>query len=66
MNRKYYWPLWDCISRESLAALAIYQWDAHGLKLELLGSMILGKVEVEDLQEIDKIMRQKPKTKARA
>lgn len=52
------WPLWQCISRESLAKLIIYQWDHYGLKLDLLTDMYR---DVESLDEIDRLMRQRPR-----
>lgn len=57
------WPLWQCISPESLAKLILYQWDHYGLKLDLLSgseSDIHVVTTIEPLEEIDHIMRQPP------
>ena len=51
------WPLWDCISPESLVALIKFQWENYGLKLTLLTDAFR---ELESLKEIDRIMRQRP------
>lgn len=51
------WPLWECLQLESLVKLIQYQWDNYGLKLELLIDIYR---EMESLEEIDRLMRQKP------
>jgi hypothetical protein len=53
------WPLWECLPPESLVRLIQYQWEHYGTKLELL--MAVPAREFEDLGEIDRIMRQRPK-----
>jgi len=50
------WPLWMCISREALIKLIMYQWQIYGTRLDLLLD-----IEWESLQEIDYLMRQKPR-----
>jgi len=57
--------LWESLKPEHLVALINYQWDAYGETL--LDSLIpsdlpVNKVELEDISEIDRIMRQPPKT----
>lgn len=52
------WPLWQCLSVKALADLIQLQWKLYNLKLDLL---IDGYKEVEDVDEIDRLMRQKPR-----
>lgn len=59
--------LWEGLSAESLGKLAQLQWNMYHLKLELITtphSLPSPFTEVEDAQEIDKIMR-KPTTMKR-
>jgi len=65
IGKTNYWPLWTCISVESLVALAQYQWDNYGTKLDILTDHDTYFPELEPIEEIDKLMRQKPKTRAR-
>ena len=57
MSKHVTWPVWQCLSAEALVKLIQYQWEVHGLKLELLSDAFR---EVEDVEEIDRLMRQKP------
>lgn len=67
ISRDIYWELWECLPVESVIALANYQWEHYGTKLDIL--FWVGKdmyqPDIEPVEEIDKLMRQKPKTKAR-
>lgn len=54
MNQKQTWPLWQCLKPEQLAKLIMYQWHYYGLKLDLLADIYR---DVEDLEEIDHLMR---------
>ena len=67
IGRDNYWQLWGCISRQSLRDLAIYQWSNYGTKLDVLfyEDEDYYQPEMEPIEEIDKIMRKKPKTRAR-
>ena len=65
IGRVNYWQLWTCLPIESLIKLAQYQWDNYGTRLDIIGGQDLYRPELEPIEEIDKIMRQKPKTKAR-
>lgn len=49
------YPLWQCISIESLVKLAIFQWKEYGLKLELIKF-----TKIESSKELQRIMKQKP------
>ena len=53
------WPLGLCISREALAKLMQLQWKTYGTKLDLL--TVDPYKEVENLKEIDRLMREKPR-----
>jgi len=54
------WPLWMCISSGSLAKLVIFQWQVYGTKLDLLID-----IEWESLQEIDRLIRDRPRYRAK-
>ena len=47
--------LWERLSLDSLIKLIRYQWHTYGLKLD-----IMVDVEVEDIEEIDRLIRQAP------
>lgn len=65
IGKTNYWPLWTCLPVESLVALCKYQWDKYGLRLDLITSKDMYQLDLEPIEEIDKLMRQKPKTRAR-
>ncbi len=65
IGKTNYWPLWTCIPVESVIALANYQWTNYGLKLDLITGKDMYQPDLEPLEEIDKIMRMKPKGRAR-
>ena len=52
------WPLWECIETESLAKLRQLQEDTYGTRLDLLADIYR---DVESLEEIDRLMRQRPR-----
>ena len=52
------WPLWQCLKPEDLVKLIQLQWELYGTKLELLEKTPLS--EIESLEEIEQLMRQKP------
>jgi hypothetical protein len=49
-------PVWYCISPECQEALRAYQWRHHRRKLTLPSYL----PELETLDEIDRLMREKP------
>lgn len=51
------WQLWECISRESLIKLVLYQWKHYGQKLDVL---IDYYKELEPIEEIESLIRQPP------
>lgn len=51
------WPLWECLPDKEIVKLIILQWDNYGTKLHLMTDVYK---DVEDLEEIDRLMRQKP------
>jgi len=58
------YQLWERLSAESLGKLAQYQWDLYHQKLEFITTppiMPSPYIEVEDTEEIDKLMRQTPR-----
>ena len=48
-------PLWERLSSDSLIKLIQYQWQNYGLKLDIIAT-----VKVEDIDEIDRLIRQAP------
>lgn len=52
------WPLWQCIPVKSLADLIQLQWIVYGRKLDLLRDLYR---DVEDIEEIGRLMRQRPR-----
>lgn len=62
MDRRNIWPLWQCIPVEALAKLTLFQWREYGLKLELLTDAFR---DVEGIQEIGRLMRDKPQYKGK-
>ena len=62
------WKIWQCISDKARAKLEQYQWEHYGLKLEMLNSPVpstgdvVVPVQVEDIEEIDRLMRMPPKS----
>lgn len=59
MSERTTWPLWECLSPGALVLLIQFQWDNYGEKLDLLFWRDAYR-EVESLEEIDRLMRQKP------
>jgi len=57
-------PIWECIPAEALAKLIMLQWKLYGTKLELLTRADLSGIE--PLSEIDRLMRQRPKSRRAA
>lgn len=51
-------PVWECIPAETLVKLILYQWECYGTRLEFLLGTPFG--DIESLEEIDRLMRQKP------
>ena len=49
------WLLWECLEPEALGKLIMFQWEMYGTKLDLMTDPFK---EVEDLDEIDHLMRQ--------
>jgi len=62
MDRRNTWPLWECIPAQALAKLALFQWNKYGLKLDLLVDAFR---DVEGIEEIDRLMRDKPQYKGK-
>jgi len=60
IGKTNYWPLWDCISVESLVKLSQYQWDRWGTRLDIITGHDIYEPELEPIEEIDKIMRRRP------
>lgn len=56
MTERTTWPLWECLSPASLKLIKDFQWQEHGLKLELLRDRYS---ELEGLEEIDHLIRDK-------
>ena len=59
------WPLWWCLETKTQAALIQLQWDTYGTKLEIPTPPQASKgawlnVQMENSEEIDKLMRQAP------
>lgn len=59
------WPLFWCLESKAQAALIQYQWDNYELKLDIPTPPQTSKgvwlaVQTENLEEIDRIMRQPP------
>ena len=52
------WPLWEYLSNEALVALIKFQWENYGLKLDLMTDAFR---EIESLDEIQRIMVQRPR-----
>lgn len=65
LGKTNFWQLWACISIESLIALAQYQWDQYGTKLDIITGQDMYQPELEPVEEIAKIMRQKPRHQKR-
>jgi len=61
---KFQYPLWQCISREALAKLILVQWKLYGTKLKCLEKD--PEYNIESLEEIDRLMRQRPKSRRAA
>ncbi len=58
------WPAGECMKPESLALLALYQWETYGYNLEIIARSkddIQVETQLESVEEIDKIMRQAPR-----
>lgn len=61
MSERFACPIWECIRPESLAKLIQMQYKLYGIKLELLTQPDLSGIE--PLEEIDRLMRQKPRSR---
>jgi len=57
-------PIWECLKPEQLAKLIMLQYKLYGTKVELLTRPDLSGVE--NLEEIDRLMRQRPKSRRAA
>lgn len=59
---KIEWPIWECISLNSLVEMAQYQWLNYGTKLDIFPRVqdYTEQFFVESLVEIDRLMRQPP------
>lgn len=57
------WPLFWCLSPQDQAKLMQYQWDNFGFRLVIppLPSDIDIDTEIESPEEIDRLIRQKPR-----
>ena len=56
------WPLWRCLKPADQAAIKRFQLDNYGEKLDISPAAILSDIVViEESEELEKIMRQKPK-----
>lgn len=56
-------PLWYLLSPEDRGKLAAYQWENFGVRIaipEYPHDTIRQETKLEDVQEIDKLMREKP------
>lgn len=56
------WSLFWCISAQSQAKLMQYHWDNYGFRLEIpsLPGDFHYDTELEPLEELERLMRQKP------
>jgi len=59
------WPLFWCLTTETQAKLMQYQWDNYGEILNIptpaqTSKGVWQSVQLENLEEIDRIMRQAP------
>ena len=57
------WPLWQCLPDKAVVDLILYQWKHYGLKLDLLTDIYR---DLESLEEIDRLMRQRPRYLSKA
>jgi len=57
-------PIWECLKPEQLAKLIMLQWKLYGTRLELLTRPDYSGIE--PLEEIDRLMRQRPKSRRAA
>ncbi len=60
------WPLFWCLEPKAQAVLMIFQLETYGMKLEIPTPPQTSKgawlnVQIENSEEIDKLMRQAPK-----
>ena len=69
MTEQNEWPLWECLSGESIAALMKYQWTKYGTHLDIADRIRQARPSLyhpePDIDELDKIMRGKPRGKGR-
>lgn len=56
------WPLYQCLKPQCLAKLILYQWDKFGLKLDLMVDIYR---DAESIEEIDQLMRERPRWKGK-
>jgi len=57
-------PIWECLKPEQLAKLILVQWKLYGTKLKCLEKD--PEYTIESLEEIDRLMRQRPKSRRAA
>jgi len=57
-------PIWECLKPEQLTKLIMLQWKLYGTRLELLTRSDYSGIE--NLEELIKIMRQRPKSRRAA
>ncbi len=65
LGKTNYWQLWACISTDSLVKLANYQWEHYGTRLDIITGHDTYQPDLEPVEEIDKIMRWRPRHPAR-
>jgi len=54
-------PIWECLKPEQLAKLILVQWKLYGTKLKCLERD--PEYNIESLEEIDRLMRQRPRSR---
>ncbi len=66
-GRYHSWPLYECIPREDLAELMLYQWKHYETRLDVAPSPTGESLyhPEPDMDEIDKVMRGRPSSKGR-
>ena len=55
-------PLWHLLSPANRSKLANYQWEQYGVRIAIPNTPteVSIQTKIEDIEEIDKFMRQKP------
>jgi len=61
MGARPKYPLWYCISEEARQLLADYQWRHYGLKIIPPPFPVDDNIHIGDIEEIQRIMRQRRK-----